>query len=135
MDRLRVKLKKILNKDVTSLLNKYKIPLVSISVVVVLACIGLIVTYAFYQVVDTKPIIGGSTTEISDLDVRIMAEERDVNGYYKQKDKEKSSADKAKELRKKLKTKAKSDRNGSAESNNKWDVKCSEMNNIDTRDI
>lgn len=34
------------------------------------------------------------------------------------KDKEKSSADKAKELRKKLKTKAKSDRNGSAESNN-----------------
>lgn len=80
MDRLRVKLKKILNKDVTSLLNKYKIPLVSIAVVVVLTCIGLIVTYAFYQVVDTKPIIGGSTTEISDLDVRIMAEERDVNG-------------------------------------------------------
>lgn len=80
MDRLRVKLKKILNKDVTSLLNKYKILLVSIAVVVVLACIGLIVTYAFYQVVDTKPIIGGSTTEISDLDVRIMAEERDVNG-------------------------------------------------------
>lgn len=80
MDRLRVKLKKILNKDVTSLLNKYKIPLVSIAVVVILACIGLIVTYAFYQVVDTKPIIGGSTTEISDLDVRIMAEERDVNG-------------------------------------------------------
>ena len=80
MDRLRVKLKKILNKDVTSLLNKYKIPLVSIAVVVVLSCIGLIVTYAFYQVVDTKPIIGGSTTEISDLDVRIMAEERDVNG-------------------------------------------------------
>lgn len=42
----------------------------------------------------------------------------DVNGYYIKKDKEKSSADKAKELRKKLKTKAKSDRNGSAESNN-----------------
>lgn len=80
MDRLRVKLKKILNKDVTSLLNKYKIPLVSIAVVVILACIGLIVTYAFYQVVDTKPIIGGATTEISDLDIRIMAEERDVNG-------------------------------------------------------
>lgn len=43
----------------------------------------------------------------------------DVNGYYIKKDKEKSSADKAKELRKKLKAKAKSDRNGSAESNNK----------------
>ena len=41
-----------------------------------------------------------------------------VNGYYITKDKEKSSADKAKELRKKLKTKAKSDRNDGAESDN-----------------
>ena len=39
MDRLRVKLKKILNKDVTSLLNKYKIPLVSLAVVVVLVLV------------------------------------------------------------------------------------------------
>ena len=44
------------------------------------ACVGLIVTYAFYQVVDVKPIIGGATSEISDLDIRIMAEERDANG-------------------------------------------------------
>mgnify|MGYP004608701231 CR=1 FL=1 len=39
MDRLRVKLKKILNKDVTSLLNKYKIPLVSLALVVVLVLV------------------------------------------------------------------------------------------------
>ncbi len=80
MDRLRNKIKKILNKDVTSILNKHKIPLVGIAVVALLACIGLVVTYAFYQVVDTKPIIGGATSEISDLDIRVMAEERDTNG-------------------------------------------------------
>lgn len=80
MDRLRNKIKKILNKDVTSILNKHKIPLVGIAIVALLACIGLVVTYAFYQVVDTKPIIGGSTSEISDLDIRVMAEERDTNG-------------------------------------------------------
>ena len=80
MNKLRNKIKKVLNKDVTSFLNKYKIPLISILVVVLLACIGLIVTYAFYQVVDTKPVIGGSTTNIADIDVRVMAEERDSNG-------------------------------------------------------
>ena len=47
---------------------------------VLLSCVGLIITYAFYQVVDVKPIIGGATSEISDLDIRIMAEERDANG-------------------------------------------------------
>lgn len=57
-------------------------------------------------------------------DVRIRTKDiirrcLDLNGYYIKKDKEKSSADKAKELRKKLKAKAKSDRNSSAESNNK----------------
>ncbi len=80
MNKLRNRIKKILNKDVTNFLNKNKIPLASIAVVAFLACIGLIVTYAYYQVVDTKPIIGGSTTEISDLDIRVMAEERDANG-------------------------------------------------------
>ena len=80
MNKLRNKIKKVLNKDVTSFLNKYKIPLISVLVVVLLAYIGLIVTYAFYQVVDTKPVIGGSTTNIADIDVRVMAEERDSNG-------------------------------------------------------
>lgn len=80
MDKLRKKIINILNKDVTSFLNKYKIPLVGTLIVVLLACIGLIVTYAFYQVVDIMPIIGGSTANIADLDIRIMAEERDANG-------------------------------------------------------
>lgn len=80
MDKLLKNLKKLLNKDVTSFLNKYKIPLVSMLVVVLLACAGLIITYAFYQTVDTTPIIGGSTGKIADLEVRIMAEERDTNG-------------------------------------------------------
>lgn len=80
MDKLRVKLKKILNKDVTNLLNKYKILLVSIAIVVILACVGLIVSYAFYQVVDTTPVILSTTPKIPDLDVRIMAEDRDTNG-------------------------------------------------------
>ena len=80
MNKLLNRIKKILNKDVTAFLNKNKIPLISIVIVVLLACVGLIVTYAFYQVVDVKPIIGGATSEISDLDIRIMAEERDANG-------------------------------------------------------
>ena len=57
-------------------------------------------------------------------DVRIRTKDiisrcLDVNGYYIKKDKEKSDADKAKELIEKIKTKVKSDRSGSAESNNK----------------
>ena len=80
MNKLLNIIKKILNKDVTAFLNKNKIPLISIVIVVLLSCVGLIITYAFYQVVDVKPIIGGATSEISDLDIRIMAEERDANG-------------------------------------------------------
>lgn len=80
MNKLLNRIKKILNKDVTAFLNKNKIPLISIAIVVLLSCVGLIVTYALYQVVDVKPIIGGATSEISDLDIRIMAEERDANG-------------------------------------------------------
>ena len=80
MDRIREKIKKILNKDVTSLLNKHKILLVSIAIVVILSCVGLIVSYAFYQVVDTTPVILSTTPQIADLEVRIMAEERDTNG-------------------------------------------------------
>ena len=80
MDKLRVKIKKILNKDVTNLLNKYKVLLVSVAIVVILACVGLIVSYAFYQVIDTTPVILSTTPQIPDLDVRIMAEDRDTNG-------------------------------------------------------
>lgn len=80
MDRLRVNIKKILNKDVTHLLNKYKILFVSIAIVFILACIGLIVSYAFYQVTSSSPVVFSTTPQIYDLEVRIMAEDRDTNG-------------------------------------------------------
>lgn len=73
-------LKKLFNKDITDTLKKHKIPLIGGLVVCLLACIGIFVTYAFYQVTDVTPIIGGSTGDIADLEVRVMAEERDVNG-------------------------------------------------------
>ena len=81
MNKYTSKLKKILQKDITSFVKKNRLPLICILVVVLLACIGLIATYAFYQVKAVSPVIGGSTSKISDLDVRIMAEERDANGY------------------------------------------------------
>lgn len=80
MKKLFSKIKNILNKDVTQFLNKHKILLASVGIVVLLACISLIVTYAFYQAVDTTPVIGASTSNIPDLDIRVMAEERDTNG-------------------------------------------------------
>lgn len=74
------RLKTIFNKDITDTLKKHKLPLIASFVVVLLACIGIIVSYAFYQVIDKTPVIGGSTGEIADLDIRVMAEERDANG-------------------------------------------------------
>ena len=73
-------LKELFNKDVTDTLKKHKIPLVGGLVVFLLACVGIFITYAYYQVTDVTPIIGGSTGKIADLEVRVMAEERDTNG-------------------------------------------------------
>ena len=73
-------LKELFNKDVTDTLKKHKIPLVGGLVVFLLACVGIFITYGYYQVTDVTPIIGGSTGKIADLDVRVMAEERDTNG-------------------------------------------------------
>ena len=73
-------LKELFNKDVTDTLKKHKIPLVGGLVVFLLACVGIFITYAYYQVTDVTPIIGGSTGKIADLDVRVMAENRDTNG-------------------------------------------------------
>lgn len=73
-------LKRWFNKDITNVIIKYKIPLICGLIVVLLACIGMFITYAYYQVVEDTPIIGGTTGKIADLDVRVMAEERDGNG-------------------------------------------------------
>lgn len=83
MDKVKEKindLKTFFNKDITEYVKKHKIPLIGGLVVFLLACIGMFVTYAFYQVSDITPVIGGTTGEISDLDIRVMAEERDANG-------------------------------------------------------
>lgn len=79
MDAVK-KVKSFLNKDISDIARKYKIPFLSFIVLILIACVGLITTYAFYQVNLNNPIIGGSTSKIADLDVRIMAEERDSNG-------------------------------------------------------
>ena len=73
-------LKELFNRDISDTLKKHKIPLIGGLVVCLLACIGIFVTYAFYQVTDVTPIIGGSTGDIADLEVRVMAEERDASG-------------------------------------------------------
>lgn len=83
MDKVKEKindLKTFFNKDITEYVKKHKIPLIGGLVVFLLACIGMFVTYAFYQVSDITPVIGGTTGEIADLDIRVMAEERDANG-------------------------------------------------------
>lgn len=74
------KIKSFLDKDISDYLKKYKIPFLVIIIFMLLACVGLIATYAFYQVRITSPIIGGSTSKIADLDVRVMAEKRDELG-------------------------------------------------------
>lgn len=69
-----------LDKDISEIAKKYKIPFLSFIVLMLIACVGLITTYAFYQVNISNPIIGGSTSKIADLDVRVMAEKRDDAG-------------------------------------------------------
>lgn len=76
MDRL----KQLLNKDITNFVIKYKLPLGIGLVAVLLTCIGFFVSYAFYQVTTPTPIVGVTTGKIADLEVRVMAEERDTNG-------------------------------------------------------
>ena len=46
-----------------------------------MACAGLIASYAYYQVIDEQPIIGGTITEIPDFDLRIYVENRTTGKY------------------------------------------------------
>ncbi len=80
MSKLVESFKSLLNKDVTSFLNKHKIIFASVGVLVLLACVGLFVTYALYQSVDVTPIVGATVGEIPELDIRIMVEGRDASG-------------------------------------------------------
>ena len=76
-------IKKLFNKDITEQVTKYRIPLITAVIVILLACISIFVTYAFYKVEDVTPIVGGSTGDIADLDLRIMVEDRNSDGSAK----------------------------------------------------
>ena len=76
-------IKKLFNKDITEQVTKYRIPLITAVIVILLACISIFVTYAFYKVEDVTPIVGGSTGDIADLDLRIMVEGRNSDGSAK----------------------------------------------------
>ena len=69
-------IKKLFNKDITEQVKKYRIPLIGGVVVILLACISIFVTYAFYQVEAVTPIVGGSTGDIADIELRVMVEDR-----------------------------------------------------------
>ena len=69
-------IKKLFNKDITEQVTKYRIPLIGGVVVILLACISIFVTYAFYQVEAVTPIVGGSTGDIADIELRVMVEDR-----------------------------------------------------------
>lgn len=72
-------IKKFFNKDITEQVTKYRIPLVAGVVVILLACISIFVTYAFYQVEAVTPIVGGSTGDIADIELRVMVEDRNTD--------------------------------------------------------
>ncbi len=69
-------IKKLFSKDITEQVTKYRIPLIGGVVVILLACISIFVTYAFYQVEAVTPIVGGSTGDIADIELRVMVEDR-----------------------------------------------------------
>lgn len=72
-------IKKLFNKDITEQVRKYRIPLIGGVVVILLACISIFVTYAFYQVEAVTPIVGGSTGDIADIELRVMVEDRNTD--------------------------------------------------------
>ena len=69
-----------LNKDITDTIKKYKLALSGFVALVLLACVGMFITYAYYQTNVTTPVIGGVVGKIADLDIRVMAEDRDSSG-------------------------------------------------------
>lgn len=72
-------IKKLFSKDITEQVKKYRIPLIGGVVVILLACISIFVTYAFYQVEAVTPIVGGSTGDIADIELRVMVEDRNTD--------------------------------------------------------
>ncbi|MEG1150232.1 MAG: hypothetical protein RSE17_02960, partial [Bacilli bacterium] len=68
------------NKNFRKYLIKHKVPLIASIAILLFACVSIYISYAFYQNVGTQNIIGGSVGEIPDIEIRVMAQERDANG-------------------------------------------------------
>lgn len=66
-----------LNKD---FYLKHKLAIVICIVIVLLGSISVLFSYAYFQVVDETPIIGGKVGLIPDFDIKIMAQNKDEAG-------------------------------------------------------
>lgn len=67
-------------KKIKTFFSKNKIPVTIVLTGILLMGITLYISYAYYQVKIEEKIIGGQVGEIADLEVRIMAQDRDANG-------------------------------------------------------
>lgn len=66
--------------QIKKFLMNHKVSAVIIFAGILLACISIYVSYAYFQVSEKESIIGGRVGKIADLEVRIMAQNRDSNG-------------------------------------------------------
>ena len=80
MNRKKVHRKRFDVQKFKEYLFKQKIVAVSIIAVILLECVSILISYAFYNVTKTEPIIGGKVGEIADLNVQIMVQNRDEKG-------------------------------------------------------
>lgn len=80
LNALKKDMHKFLNRDVTSFVNEHKSVFAGGIVLVLLACVGVYITYAYYQISESTPVYGGSVGQIADVDIRIKVEDRDING-------------------------------------------------------
>ncbi|MDE6285058.1 MAG: hypothetical protein K2M17_04865 [Bacilli bacterium] len=79
----KLQIKKFDFESIKKFLIKHKVPTLIICVGILLACISVYVSYAFFQIKESDPIIGGRVGKIADLDIRIMAQDRDAQGNAK----------------------------------------------------
>lgn len=75
----KINFKELSNKFQKFLLN-HKLAAISTMLIVLLACITIFISYAYYKVVKTEEIITSQVGEIPDIDVRILVEDRNDDG-------------------------------------------------------
>lgn len=81
---IKINLKKINFDDILEkikvFLLKHKLIVTSFSIVALLACISILISYAYYKVTETDVVIGSTVGQIPDIDIRIMVENRNDEG-------------------------------------------------------